>query len=629
VNRRFVSPPREALAKLRQPLTSGEWQVFQFFDELLDPAWEIYIQPHLNGLRPDFVLLNPAVGIAVFEVKDWDLDAVQYWIEDGSRPVLMGEKDGCCFSHQRDNPVEKAYLYKEELFNIYCPRLQQNAGFAVITAGIIFPYADDNRVRALLESCLEYRGMTEYPDYNPVSGQNALRNKRLSLVFPESRRSNSKYMSADMANDLRNWLVEPDFAASQRSKLELDRTQLSFIQSRTETGYRRIRGPAGSGKSLVLAGRAAELVKEGKNVLVVTFNITLLHYLMDVAVRWGEAKGRTRSSVTWLNFHSWCRRVCAEDGSIDRYEALWVDGNHEHVLNVRLAELAIEVLSSPQNAAPKYDAVLVDEGQDFLPIWWTALRKACKQNGEMLLVADATQDVYGTAAAWTDEAMTGAGFSGKWAELEVSYRMPEEALFKAAEFAKSFLPDATRILPIPVQNELALYPCDLRWIHADADAVAHACVDEILRMVGSPGHEHYSVADITFLSSSKALGHEVVSKLYERGIRCVHTFSDDERESRRQKVGFYMGDARVKATTLHSFKGWESRSLVVHLPSVITAQSLALTYAGLTRLKRHQEGSSLTVVSSAEKLQAYGRGWPHFEDRAQPIVFDFATPSAH
>jgi hypothetical protein len=67
---RFVSPPIDQLEKLRQPLTAGERLVFDLFNEGLAPEWEIYIQPHLNGLRPDFVLLNPDVGIAVFEVKD-------------------------------------------------------------------------------------------------------------------------------------------------------------------------------------------------------------------------------------------------------------------------------------------------------------------------------------------------------------------------------------------------------------------------------------------------------------------------------------------------------------------------------------------------------------------------------
>ena len=54
---RFVSPVPSDLGKLRQPLTDGEWKVYELFDRALPKAWEIYLQPHLNGLRPDFVLL--------------------------------------------------------------------------------------------------------------------------------------------------------------------------------------------------------------------------------------------------------------------------------------------------------------------------------------------------------------------------------------------------------------------------------------------------------------------------------------------------------------------------------------------------------------------------------------------
>ncbi len=55
----------------------------------------------------------------------------------------------------------------------------------------------------------------------------------------------------------------------------------------------------------------------------------------------------------------------------------------------------------------------------FSASWWNALRKVCRPGGEMLLVADATQDIYGTARSWTDDAMTGAGFKGDWAELKM------------------------------------------------------------------------------------------------------------------------------------------------------------------------------------------------------------------
>jgi len=74
-----------------------------------------------------------------------------------------------------------------------------------------------------------------------------------------------------------------------------------------------------------------------------------------------------------------------------------------------------------------------------------------------------------------------------------------------------------------------------------------------------------------------------------------------------------MGDARVKSTTLHSFKGWESRALVVHISHAFNEQGLALIYAGLTRLKRHTEGSFLTVICSASELLEYGKGWPDYQ----------------
>jgi hypothetical protein len=79
-------------------------------------------------------------------------------------------------------------------------------------------------------------------------------------------------------------------------------------------------------------------------------------------------------------------------------------------------------------------------------------------------------------------------------------------------------------------------------------------------------------------------------------------------------MGFFMGDARVKATTLHSFKGWETRLLVVHVGHATGSEGLASIYAALTRLKRSPEGSWLTVVSSAPELSEYGKTWVQYND---------------
>ena len=73
---RLVSPVPEDHDRLRNPLTEGEKEVFSFFNDNLPEAWEIYLQAPLNGLQPDVVLLNPRIGIAVFEVKDSTIDTI-------------------------------------------------------------------------------------------------------------------------------------------------------------------------------------------------------------------------------------------------------------------------------------------------------------------------------------------------------------------------------------------------------------------------------------------------------------------------------------------------------------------------------------------------------------------------
>lgn len=154
---RFVSPALDQLDRLRQPLTSGERMVVDLFHAELPEDWEIYIQPHLNGLRPDIVILNPKVGIAVFEVKDWDLGAMEYWVENRAHkgPALLARKDGKRFSIQTQNPVGKIFRYKQEIHELYCPRLNAHAGLATITAGVIFPFSSQAGVCNLLEPCLK------------------------------------------------------------------------------------------------------------------------------------------------------------------------------------------------------------------------------------------------------------------------------------------------------------------------------------------------------------------------------------------------------------------------------------------------------------------------------------------
>lgn len=618
---RIVSPPVKAFSELRQPLTAGETAVFEMFCRVLPVEWEIYVQPHLNGLRPDFVLLNPKVGIAVFEVKDWDLDAVRYSVHrDGrGKPVLWGEADGKRFTIRSSNPVKQVNRYKEAIYNLYCPRLRERSGMAAITAGVIFPFADLARLRNLFSDFLPGPTDKDAP-YHTISGRQELAEGDLSVIFPTTRYTRSTIMHEAMADDLRGWLVEPDFASAQRSPLRLDPNQRSLVETWPDSGYRRVKGPAGSGKSLVLGARAAKLANEGKSVLIATFNITLWHYLRDIVVR-GLNHPAAARNIQFTHFHLWCKDVCIFADMEDSYAALFegFDRKSSAEKNRILAEdvpsLANAAMDDPD--MPRFDAVLVDEGQDYRPYWWNVIRKARKPDGQMMLVADATQDVYGTAKAWTDEAMNGAGFAGgRWAQLRTSYRLPPVAQKYASDFAHRFLPATSVDLPEPAQQSLGVEDCRLRWVQCSPEVAIQTCEREVLGLMEMTGRSGLANADITFLTDDPSAGAEVAQLLMARNIAVLSTFHPATAERRREKMGFYMGDARIKATTLHSFKGWEARLLVVHVSRASGSESLALIYAGLTRLKQSPEGSFLTVICAAPELREYGQTWPdqaHYE----------------
>lgn len=621
---RVVVPPLDELSDLRQPLTTGERRVLEWFLHILPTSWEIYIQPHLNGLRPDFVLLHPKCGIAVYEVKDWSLGGMDYFIKSGASPRLMARKDGKTFALGRSDPVAAVDQYKRELYSLYIPSLPAKHGLGAIVAGVIFTNAITEEASTLLDPLREAKGHNKHPRLYPVVGSDlvgdcsayALRTLLSSASQYDGR------MDERVAAELRHWLVEPSFSREQRVPLAkvMSKRQIAMCKNVDRKHMRRIKGPAGSGKSLVLAGRAVELANDGKRVLIVTFNITLINYLLDLAVRYAQS-GRVRNQITALNFHHWCKRIAFLAGKDDEYDALWqghteADPRVGQVLSYDLPHAAQQWASS-LDSKDRWDAVLVDEGQDFRIEWWAALRAALPVDGsgEALLVADAQQNIYGVAS-WTESEMRGAGFRGPWMTLDNSYRMSPALCRLASAFIDRFQADVDPLRPVSPQGEFE-FRTVLRWHQVDSGTpVAVACDQALLEILARSNDDPVAVADLVCIVDREDTGLDVVRTLRDKGVRVLHTFGhgDDQREreqdGRRKKLAFYKGDARVKVTTIHSFKGWESRALVVAISSASDARALALAYVAITRLKRDERGCYLTVVCAEPMLQQYGATWP-------------------
>ena len=521
---------------------------------------------------------------------------------------------------------KKIQLYEDELLDLYCPRLDNKAGQAVITAGLVFTEASRAKVKEVFDPFLD-TGMRKYPRYYPIVGSDDLEARSLDCIFPEHQRSLSKYMSKDTACDLRGWLSEPAFAQEQRHSLPLSPQQKYLAQTRTNTGYRRVKGPAGSGKSVVLSARAAELADSGKRVLVVCYNITLLNYLRDFTVRHETPRKVIRRRVEFLNFHFWCKRICMDSGYHEEYNHIWHSFFEHKKSDGELADEDPDVASALEQVAelvqdlytkhaelPKYDVILVDEGQDFDSYWWQTLRRALMDNGEMMLVADKTQNIYGTAGEWTEKAMKEAGFHGPWSELKTSYRLSPSIIPLVSRFAENFLTDEEVDLPLPSQQEFDFSLDELRWVQVrDQKQSIHVCENELKQMMQRIPTDT-AFADIVFLSNKK-MGRKVVECLKKSNVHVLHTFSEDNREGRRQKRAFFQGNARIKATTPYSFKGWEARLLVLFVDSISSPKDKAVLYTALTRVRKHELGCRLTVISCCKRLEPFGRTWPDFDQR--------------
>ncbi len=603
---RVISPPVADWDSLRQPLTEGERRVLESVLEHAPPEWELYAQPSLNGWRPDAVLLNPAVGIHIIEVKDGKLP-------ENPSPA---ESQGIA------RALRQLLIYQREITGIYAPSLGlKGNGLAAVSGRLVYTNEDQSRV----DNCVLPIARRVYSEtttqYLKVVGREALRDP-VGKLFPD--RVGSYLMSADAAEELRWWLREPHHSKAQRTRPHLNQQQRRAVEERTNTGFRKMRGPAGSGKSLCIAARAARLQQEGKRVLVVTFNITLLNYLRDLSVRFG---GDPRQ-VTWLNFHSWCKRVLVTTGAEERNSDIWREVFDEtspitkdKALATSLAEaVADELRRMPPDDRAQWDAILVDEGQDFRLEWWNALREELRDGGEMLLAADRAQDVYARDAVWTEQdSMRGSGLPGRWFQLEATYRIPSDLIPILQSFVNKFLPDQ----PVPLREgeQLSLAgPCSLRWIDVDQRDFASeltAAVLDVHRIAGESGHRG-AWSDTTLLCGSRQIGDEVVGRLDSEGIRAEHTYMKDDRASRWAKLHFFQGDARVKATTIHSYKGWESPLLVIGVERASSSRDLSLVYTAMTRLLRSDAGSTMVVVSSARELRTWAKqAWPLHEVRGR------------
>ncbi len=195
---------------------------------------------------------------------------------------------------------------------------------------------------------------------------------------------------------------------------QLDREQTKTKNLRAK-GAAIVRGVAGSGKSLVLRNRVEKLAEDYDDILVLSYNRFMNSWLKSKF-------NQSNISVECKTFHQWA------------YQKLNYSYHYDLDEVVRLA----------RKCHRKYQAILIDEAQDFYDEWFTALLAVLDPKTEALFIAyDNTQSVYGQPHrrqenwTWKNLGINLAG--GRSQVFDVNYRNCPEILELAWQFIKPAL----------------------------------------------------------------------------------------------------------------------------------------------------------------------------------------------
>lgn len=137
-----------------------------------------------------------------------------------------------------------------------------------------------------------------------------------------------------------------------------------------------ISGCAGSGKTLVAVEKAIRLSKAGFHVLLLCHSPLLAKYIRQIA-------GNLHIQIH--DFYSWISYLIGNSNISD--PKTWI--HNEEPTDDEL----VAALDKTNNLHPKFDAVIVDEGQDFRESWWLLVDAALEdpQNGILYIFHDDNQ----------------------------------------------------------------------------------------------------------------------------------------------------------------------------------------------------------------------------------------------
>jgi hypothetical protein len=546
--------PRALPPEVRDhPLRAAERKVYDRLAATLDGSWVVFYSRPWLGLTPtgeeidgecDFVVARADSGILALEVKG---GAVSHDPATGA----WTSRDRHGFRHRIKNPVAQARSSKYELLRklkespAWRPR-RVHAQHGVILPDSARPPADlgadmplsifcfledfERSLPAWLEARLGNPGQDEEP-----LGRNGIAALEQLLAKPFSLRTPLAH------------LIRED----ERTFQTLTPQQYHILELLQDVPRAAVAGGAGTGKTIVAMEKARRCADGGLRTLLTCFNRPLADHM---AASLGATGG-----VEVTTFHALCKRKAEAAGiSIP-------GGVPERVL---LSERFPELLMAAADARPdlRYDAIVVDEGQDFEEHWWPALEAVLDPSGpaQLYVFLDSNQSVYGRAA-----------------KLPADVRLVPIRLSRNLRNTKRIHALSSRHYSGPPIEAIGPEGADVAWTDTSGGLLRRALDACVARYVG---HEGIAPADIVVLFSRG----EDLAKAVESGRLGGCPIAP----AGTRKPG------AISADTVRRFKGLE-RPVVVLVADEYLVSDRELAYVGLSRARSH-----LAVVGERAFLEA-------------------------
>jgi len=558
----------------------------------------MYIDPVINEVAVDFIIVRPNRGLLLLNVFEENLDNCQL-SKDGKEISVLDEKGAVAKTYQ--SPIELINLcqisIKDGIEELLMSTIESSRNFGLIKKVVVFTANDNNKVRDSLGIS------SELINYTYLFGNEFISKKSVSQgLYTQIGLINTSSYFDDAVKRKIAKILSPSWHSYQEGKtgIEPKGAQRELVISRST--QQKISGVAGSGKTHVLAARAVNAMKRtGGDVLVLTFNITLANYLK---YRLSEL----REDFSW--------------GKIDIFP-------YHQFFRIRASECQLHVdfgaydrlsFFDDTTTHKRYSAIFVDEVQDYTTEWLRiVIQNFLLPNGEFVVFGDPKQNVYHRPTEKKTGDIHLGVIGGVWnKELNTGRRFTNPRL---AALATAFQTKFLSALPVDtintttnIENTLNFHIVtyyDMRGSFSmenlvsklteiinnsnndPKDFVVLASYSKLLQTIDSKYRETTGEeTEITFVSTEQ----------YER-LKVLHKVSDDHPASwkfnrdyealgRTRKQLFTTDKRCLKLSTIKSFKGWESPSVIIILDDEYNAKAACrkpmepeMMYTAITRAR--------------------------------------------